>query len=100
MRVSYSEDAVKDLVRLREFIEPKNPAAAKRAANAIRKGISQLKEFPRLGVKVDSAYDPDLIRDLIMGNYLCRYLIMENVVYILRIWHHKEEVKILPMNTK
>jgi plasmid stabilization system protein ParE len=94
MRISYSEEAIKDLIRLREFIEIKNPVAAQRASESIRKGITQLKEFPRLGVKVESAPDPDIVRDIIIGNYLSRYLITDSVVYILRIWHHKEDIKI------
>ncbi len=94
MRVSYSKEAIKDLIRLREFIEIKNPLAAQRASTLLQKGISQLKEFPRLGVKVNLAPEPDIVRDLIIGKYLARYLITEKVVYILRIWHHKEEPQI------
>jgi len=94
MNLLYSEEAIQDLVRLREFIEIKNPLAAQRAAASIKKGISQLKEFPRLGVKVDTAPDSDVVRDLIIGNYLARYLITEQMIYILRIWHHKEEIKL------
>ena len=91
MKISYSEDAVKDLKRLRKFIEIKNPQAAQLAAASLKKGISQLKEFPRLGVKVSLAPDPNIIRDLVIGNYLARYLITNDVIYILRIWHHKED---------
>ena len=94
MNILYSEEAIQDLVRLREFIEIKNPLAAQRAAASIKKGISQLKKFPRLGVKVGTAPDPDTVRDLIIGNYLARYLITEQAIYILRIWHHKEQIKI------
>ena len=94
MNLLYSEEAIQDLIRLRKFIEIENPLAAQRAAASIKKGISQLKEFPRLGAKVGAAPDPDVVRDLIIGNYLARYLITEQVIYILRIWHHKEEIKI------
>ena len=94
MKISYSEEDIKDLVRLREFIEIKNPVAAQRVATSIIKGISNLKEFPRLGVKVGLSPEPDSVRDLIIGNYLARYLITERVIYILRIWHHKEEITI------
>ena len=93
MRIFYSEEAIKDLIRLKEFIEVKNPIASQRASNSIKKGISQLKEFPRLGVKVESASNPDVIRDLIIGDYIARYLIAEKVLYVLRIWHHKEEIR-------
>lgn len=85
MRISYSEDALKDLVRLREFIESKNPQAVHEASVILQKGISQLKEFPRLGVKASLAPEPNMIRDLIIRNYLVRYLITTDVIYILRI---------------
>ncbi len=91
MKLSYSREAINDLIRLREFIASKNPEAAQKIAKSIRKGIAQLKSFPYLGVEVDLAPDPEMIRDLIIGNYIARYLIHQKQVYILRVWHHKEE---------
>jgi len=91
MKIAYSQDAITDLIRLREFIAIKNLAAAQKIAKSIRKGISQLKTFPYLGVEVDLAPDPEMIRDLIIGNYIARYLIHSKQIYILRVWHHKEE---------
>ncbi|MCP5035707.1 MAG: type II toxin-antitoxin system RelE/ParE family toxin, partial [Actinomycetia bacterium] len=37
--------------------------------------------------------DPEQIRDLYVGNYTVRYLIINEVIYILRIWHGKENEK-------
>ncbi|MDX2506604.1 MAG: type II toxin-antitoxin system RelE/ParE family toxin [Gammaproteobacteria bacterium] len=91
MKLSYSPESVIDLIRLREFIEIKNLQAAQRIANIIKKGINQLKSFPYLGVKVEQAPNPDIIRDLIIGNYTVRYLIRPEEITILRIWHHKED---------
>lgn len=91
MKISYSPESVGDLVRLREFIENKNPRAAQKIALSLHKGISQLKIFPYLGVEVELAPDPEVIRDLIIGNYIARYLIHSEQIYILRVWHHKEE---------
>lgn len=91
MKISYSPESIADLVRLREFIEIKNPQAAQKIALSLNKGISQLKSFPLLGVEVDLAPEPEKIRDLIIGNYIARYLIHSKKIYILRIWHHKEE---------
>lgn len=91
MKLLYSHEAIGDLIRLREFLESKNPQAAHKVAEAIRKGISQLKTFPYLGVEVELAPDPEMIRDLIIGNYIARYLIHGKQIFILRIWHHKEE---------
>ena len=91
MKISYSPESINDLIRLREFIEIKNPQAAQRIARSIKKGIIQLKSFPYLGVKVEQAPNPDIIRDLIIGNCTARYLIRPEEISILRIWHHKEE---------
>ena len=91
MNVRYSREAVNDLRRLREFIEVKNSRAAKKAASTILKGIAQLKDFPLLGTKVDRAPNPEAVRDLVIGNYLARYLVHETELYVLRIWHQKED---------
>lgn len=91
MKILYSPESVGDLIRLREFIEIKNPQAAQKIALSLNKGISQLKSFPLLGVEVELAPDPEKIRDLIISNYIARYLIHSKQIYILRIWHHKEE---------
>ena len=90
MRIFYSPEAIEDLKRLREFIEPKNPPAAQRAAESIMKGIGQLHEFPLIGTEVRSAPDPSKIRDLVIGKYIARYLVGRTDVYVLRIWHHRE----------
>jgi len=91
MKVSYSQEAIADLIRLREFIAIKNPQAAQKVATSIRKGISQLKTFPYLGIEVEQAPNPEMIRDLIIGNYIARYLLHAKQIYILRVWHHKEK---------
>jgi len=90
MKITYTPEAIRDLIRLREFIENKNPQAAQRVAETIRNKIQQLKTFPLMGVEVEEAPDPEMIRDLIMGHNIVRYLVHSNEVYILRIWHHKE----------
>jgi len=91
MRISYSPEAIEDLRRLREFIAIKNPRAAGKIAATILKGIAQLHSFPLLGVGVPQAPDPEIIRDLIIGNYIARYLVDGEEIIILRIWHHKED---------
>ncbi|VAW94459.1 hypothetical protein MNBD_GAMMA22-3061 [hydrothermal vent metagenome] len=90
MKISYTPEAIRDLIRLRQFIEQKNPQASKRIADVIRKGIKQLRTFPNIGVEVEEAPNPEIVRDLILGNYIIRYLLKTNEVLILRLWHHKE----------
>ncbi|VAW79705.1 hypothetical protein MNBD_GAMMA13-1057 [hydrothermal vent metagenome] len=91
MKLTYTLEAVNDLIRLREFIEDKNPQAAQRIAKELIRGIKQLKSFPLMGVEVEEAPAPEMIRDLIIGGYIARYLVHSNEVYILRIWQHKEQ---------
>ncbi len=90
MRISYSPESIEDLSRLRRFIKDKNPRAAKKVANSILRGIRQLKSFPYLGVEVERAPNPEMIRDLFIGKYIARYLVHAKEIYVLRVWHHKE----------
>ena len=90
MRISYTPESIEDLQRLREFIEIKNTEAAQRTGQSIIKGITQLNKFPFLGVEVVKAPNPEIVRDLIIGNYIVRYFIVSEI-NILRVWHHKEK---------
>ena len=90
MKIDYSPESIEDWIRLRAFIETENPLAARRIANTILEGVDKLKIFPRMGLPVHLAPDPELIRDLYIGQYIIRYLVSEKRVYILRIWLGKE----------
>ena len=73
-----------------EFIEVKNPFAARRIAIDLQEGVEKLKQFPKIGLPALKASDPEQIRDLYITNYTVRYLIAEEIIYVLRIWHDKE----------
>ena len=90
MKINYSPVAVSDLIRLREFIEIKSPAAARRIASELLTGIGKLKIFPKMGLPVRSAPDPDVIRDLFIGQYTVRYFVSSQDIFVLRVWHGKE----------
>ena len=93
MRVKYSPESIDDLQRVVEFVENKNPYAARRIAIDLQEGVDRLKQFPEVGLPVLKATDPEEIRDLYVGNYTMRYLITEDIIYVLRIWHSKENEK-------
>ncbi|MCP4753380.1 MAG: type II toxin-antitoxin system RelE/ParE family toxin [Proteobacteria bacterium] len=92
MKILYTPESIDDLIRLREFIATENPETANRIANALQIGIKKLKTFPKIGIEVEES-DSDLIRDLILGDYIVRYLVLKETIHILRIWHHKEDWK-------
>ena len=93
MKISYTPEAIDDLERLRKFIESKNPFAARRVSSELLDGIGNLRHFPKMGLPVVRAPDPDTIRDLFIGQYTVRYLLGEDHLVILRIWHRKEVEK-------
>lgn len=90
MTLQFSQESIEDLERLRDFVEQNNPAAAQRIANELLLGMEKLKIYPEIGLEVDRAFDPRRIRDLFVGKYTIRYLIGDDEIVILRVWHGKE----------
>lgn len=93
MKVKYSPESINDLQRVVEFVEAKNPYAAQRIAIDFQEGIDRLKKFPEIGLPVARAPDPEKIRDLYVGSYTVRYLLTDEFIYVLRVWHNKENEK-------
>lgn len=91
MKLVYAPEAVADLIRLRSFIAEKSPAAAARIAAELIARIENLCAFPQLGRAVGEAPQPDVIRDMVFGNYVVRYSEHADALVVLRIWHHRED---------
>lgn len=89
MKLIFSRAAVYDLVRLREFIAQHSPEAAQRVAQRLRGAIERLVDMPQIGRPVEDL--PGEIRELIFGKYVVRYEVRQQSLYILRIWHGKED---------
>jgi plasmid stabilization system protein ParE len=54
----------------------------------MRSAINSLIDAPKIGRPVEGM--PGEIRELIFGRYVVRYEVREKMLYILRIWHGKE----------
>jgi plasmid stabilization system protein ParE len=93
IEVKYSPESLVDLQQVVEFVDAKNPYAARRIAIDLQEGVSKLKQFPQIGLPVIKAPDPKTIRDLYVSDYTVRYLITDETIYILRVWHNKENEK-------
>lgn len=91
-QVIFAPAAIRDLQRLREFLRPKNPDAARRAGEAIRQGVRILGAQPRLGRMIDDL--PEQFREWLIdfgdSGYVARYHIDGDAVTILAIRHQKE----------
>lgn len=90
MKLVYTDDAIEDLKRLREFIAVHNPSAAGRIAAELVSKIELLPDFPRMGTPVEMAPVPDSIRDMVFGKYVVRYSLHVRAIIILRVWHELE----------
>jgi plasmid stabilization system protein ParE len=93
VKLAFAREARDDLVRLRAFVAVHNPAAAERIARRLIQGIERLIRHPRLGRRVNVApgeLAPEEIRDWLVGDYVVRYLIAQDRLIVLRVWHGKE----------
>lgn len=91
-QVRFAPGAIRDLARLREFLRPKSPSAARRAGEAIAKGVQVLSLQPQLGRLVQDP--PDEIREWVIDfgdtGYVARYRIDPEAVTILAVRHQRE----------
>ncbi len=90
MELKWTSKAHSDLVRLHEFLAPVNEQAAVRAVQSLVAVPSRLLQQPRLGEKL-TEFEPREVRRILVGNYEMRYEIQESALYVLRIWHTRED---------
>ena len=90
MKLVYSQEAISDLVRLRNFIAEQDPSAAERVSLELVTRIDYICSFPHMGKTVALSPEPLDIRDSIFGKYAVRYVAQADSIIILRVWHHYE----------
>ncbi|MYL23506.1 type II toxin-antitoxin system RelE/ParE family toxin [Vreelandella massiliensis] len=90
MKLVYTDEAIADLHRLREFIATHNPTAASRIATELVGKIALLPDFPKMGAPVEMAPVPDSVRDMVFGQYVIRYSVHASAIIVLRVWHELE----------
>jgi plasmid stabilization system protein ParE len=95
MRIKWTGRASSDLVRLHEHLRPVAADAAARLAQQLARAPDRLLDYPRMGEKLD-AYAPREVRRIIVGNYELRYEIADSTIFILRLWHCRENRNVDP----
>lgn len=90
MRLRWTSSAERDLVRLYDFLAPLNPQAASSVVRQLIAAAEQLLQFPELGAAVDG-FSPRNVRHLFVGDYELRYELAEPFIYVLRLWHTRED---------
>jgi plasmid stabilization system protein ParE len=79
-----------DLIRLRSFIEPHNPQAARRAAESIKEAAKLLMANPAIGKRVEERQDRELFIPFGQRGYVLRYRVDDKTVVVLHVWHGLE----------
>jgi plasmid stabilization system protein ParE len=90
MLIEWTTASLSDLARLYNFLEPLNPNAAARIVQSLTAGPEQLLTHPRLGEELEE-FRPREVRRILIGHYEMRYEIHGTSIYILRIWHMRED---------
>jgi plasmid stabilization system protein ParE len=90
MRLRWTDQASLDLVRIRDFLIPLNPAVALKTVRALRAASLKLVDHPWLGAPLQR-YLPQDVRRLIVGQYEIRYEVTEQEILIIRLWHTRED---------
>jgi plasmid stabilization system protein ParE len=90
MNVRWADWALDDLERVYDFLADKNKPAANRIKKDLKEGARQLADDPRLGRQLFSLL-PEEIRQIVIDDYIVRYQIDREIIYIVHIWHGRED---------
>ena len=90
MALKWTSKAYSDLVRLHEFLGSADPRAALWVVRQLVAGAKRIPAHQRLGVRMPE-FDPREVRKVLVGDYEIRYEVTEIGVFILRIFHTRED---------
>ena len=90
MELKWTSKALTDLSRLYDFLAPVSKQAAARIVQSLAVAPVRLEGHPRIGEKLDE-FEPREVRRILVNHYEMRYEIQESTIYVLRIWHTKED---------
>jgi len=90
MDLKWTNKALSDLARLYDFLAPVNKQAAGKIIQTLVAAPMSLKEHPHIGETLDE-FQPREVRRILVGHYEIRYEIQEPTIYVLRIWHTRED---------
>jgi plasmid stabilization system protein ParE len=90
VHVRWTSKALGDLGRLHAFLAPVNLRAAAAVFELLSAAPDTLVTQPRLGRALPE-FAPRDVRRLIAGDYEVRYELAAQEIWILRLWHTRED---------
>ncbi len=88
--LKWTRKALSDLVRLHDFLAQVDRQAAARIVQSLTAAPARLREYPRVGEKLEG-FGSREVRRILVNHYEMRYEIREFTIYVLRIWHTREK---------
>ncbi len=79
MNLKWTSKALSDLARLYQFLASVNKPAAARTVQSLTVAPRHILEQPRE------------VRRILVGQYEIRYEIQKSTIYVLRLWHTRED---------
>jgi plasmid stabilization system protein ParE len=89
MELKWTSKALSDLARLYEFLAPVNKPASARTVQAQAKAPTILLTNPSIGEQLFQ-FELREVRRILVGEYEVRYEIQNSIIYVLRLWHTRE----------
>lgn len=90
MIVEWADEALDDVERLYSFLAAVDIDAATRVADRLDAAPNKLITFPRIGARLEG-FNPREVRRLIVGSYELRYEILGEVIYVVKVFHTRED---------
>jgi len=90
MQLKWTRKALSDLARLHDFLAPIDRQAATRIVQSLTAAPLRIIEHPRIGERLEE-FTPREVRRILVGKYEMRYELQESTIYILRLWHTRED---------
>ena len=88
--VQWTTQALFDLSRLYDFLATRNRNAAAQTVQTLSDGPTYLVQNPQIGERL-SEFEPREVRRILVGDYELRYEIRDARIYVLRLWHTRED---------
>lgn len=89
IELKWTSKALSDLARLYEFLSLANKQAAARTLQALTQAPTILLTNSRIGEQLFQ-FEPREVRRILVGEYEIRYQIIDSIIYVLRLWHTRE----------
>ncbi len=90
MELKWTSKSLSDLVRLYEFLASVDLQATISTVKFLTAAPESLLAHPRMGEKLEE-FEPREVSRILAGHYEIRYEIQGSVIYMLRLWHTREE---------